>query len=102
MAMRLYRIGVVGASSLAGKELADELGESQLAASNVVLLEDDEGAEGQVTSAGEEAAFIQKIEPETFDGMDFAFFTGDAETTKRHWQEARRAGASIVDLTYAL
>jgi aspartate-semialdehyde dehydrogenase len=30
------------------------------------------------------------------------FFAGDAEITKRHWQEARRAGASIVDLTYAL
>jgi aspartate-semialdehyde dehydrogenase len=102
MASRLYRIGVVGASSLAGKELADELGESLLAASNIVLLDDDEAAEGQVTSAGEEAAFIQKIEPETFDGMDFAFFAGDAEATKRHWQEARREGASIVDLTYAL
>ncbi|MBS1801634.1 MAG: segregation protein B [Acidobacteria bacterium] len=102
MAGRLYRIGVVGASSLAGKELADELGESLLAASNVVLLDDDEDAAGQVTSAGEEPAFIQKIEPETFDGMDFVFFAGDAEAARHHWQEARRAGASIVDLTYAL
>jgi aspartate-semialdehyde dehydrogenase len=102
MANRLYRIGVVGASSLAGKELADELGESLLAASNVVLLDDDEDAAGQVTAAGEEAAFIQKIEPEIFDGMDFVFFTGDADVTKRHWQEARQSGSSIVDLTYAL
>ncbi len=34
--------------------------------------------------------------------MDFVFFTGSAVVTKKHWQEARRAGASIVDLTYAL
>ncbi|WP_260705985.1 Asd/ArgC dimerization domain-containing protein [Edaphobacter flagellatus] len=102
MASRPYRIGVVGASSLLGKELGDELGESLLAASTVVLLEDDEEVAGQVTSAGEEAAFIQKIEPAAFEGMDFVFFAGDADSTKRHWQQARRAGASIVDLTYAL
>jgi aspartate-semialdehyde dehydrogenase len=99
---RLYRIGIVGAASLAGKELSDELAESPLAASNVILLDDEEEAAGQVTAAGEEPAFIQRIEPESFERMDFVFFAGDAEVTKHHWQEARRAGASIVDLTYAL
>ncbi|WP_035351983.1 Asd/ArgC dimerization domain-containing protein [Edaphobacter aggregans] len=102
MANKLYRIGIVGASSLAGKELSDELAESLLATSNVVLLDDEEDAAGQVTTAGEEPAFIQRIESESFERMDFVFFTGDAEITRRHWQEARRAGASIVDLTYAL
>lgn len=102
MASKLYRIGVVGASSLAGKELADELGESLLATSTVVLLDEDEDAAGMLTSAGEEAAFIQKIEASSFERMDFVLFAGDAEATKRHWQEARKAGASIIDLTYAL
>ena len=101
MASRFYRIGVVGASSLAGKELADEIGESQLAASNVVLL-DDEAAEGLLTAAGEEPAFIQRIEKSSFEGLDFVFFAGDPGSTLRHWQEAKRAGASIVDLTQAL
>ena len=99
---KLYRVGIVGASSLAGKELSDEFGESLLAASNVVLLDDEEEVAGQITAAGEEATFIQQIEPESFERMDFVFFAGDAEVTLRHWQEARRAGASIVDLTYAL
>lgn len=102
MESRLYRIGIVGAASLAGKELSDELAESPLAASSVVLLDDEEEAAGQVTTAGEEPAFIQRIESESFERMDFVFFAGDADVTKRHWQEARRAGASIVDLTYAL
>jgi aspartate-semialdehyde dehydrogenase len=99
---RLYRIGIVGAASLAGKELSDELAESLLAASNVVLLDDEEEAAGQVTTAGEEPAFIERIESESFERMDFVFFAGDPDVTKRHWQEARRAGTSIVDLTYAL
>ena len=102
MTSKVYRIGIVGASSLVGKELSDELGESSLAASNVVLLEDEDEAAGQLTAAGEEAAFIQKIESTSFDHMDFVFFSGNATETKSHWQQARKAGASIVDLTYAL
>ncbi|MCU1319172.1 MAG: Semialdehyde dehydrogenase - binding protein, partial [Edaphobacter sp.] len=101
MVNRMYRIGIVGASSLIGKELSDELGESLLAASDFVLL-DDEDVAGQVTTAGDEPTFIQRIEASSFDKMDFVFFAGGAEVTKKHWQQARRAGASIIDLTYAL
>src|SRR3954452_22433630 len=102
MTSRQYWIGIVGASSLAGKELSDELSESSLASAHVVLLDDEEEAAGQITAAGEEVALIQKIDAESFERMDFVFFAGDADVTKRHWQEARKAGASIVDLTYAL
>lgn len=101
MANGIYRIGIVGASSLVGKELSDELGESLLGAGNFVLLDDNDVA-GQITATGDEAAFIQRLEPSSFDRMDFVFFAGSAEVTKKHWQNARRAGASIVDLTYAL
>ncbi|WP_213806388.1 Asd/ArgC dimerization domain-containing protein [Granulicella sp. dw_53] len=102
MAKTTYRIGIVGATSLAGKELSDELHESLLAASEFVLLDDDEEAAGQMTAAGDEPLFIRPVETASFDGMDFVFFVGDASGTKKHWQQARRAGASIVDLTYAL
>ena len=40
----MYRIGVVGASSLAGKELSDELRLAPLAASDFVLLDDEDAA----------------------------------------------------------
>jgi aspartate-semialdehyde dehydrogenase len=102
MANGMYRIGIVGATSLAGKELADELQESLLGASEVVLLDEDEAAAGQMTAAGDEPAFVQRIEADSFAKMDFVFFTGDAAGTKKFWQQARRSGASLVDLTYAL
>jgi len=101
MTDRMDRIGIVGASSLAGKELSEELGESLLGASDFVLLDEEEVA-GQMTAAGDEVAFIQRLEASSFERMDFVFFTGDASVTKKYWQEARRAGASIIDLTYAL
>jgi len=97
----MYRIGIVGAASLKGKELAGELEDSLLAASDFVLFDDDE-AEGQVTSVGDEPAFIRRVEEGSFERMDFVFFACDAEETRVHWQAARRAGASIVDMTYAL
>jgi aspartate-semialdehyde dehydrogenase len=101
MESKMYRIGIVGASSLAGKELSEELGESLLGASDFVLLDEEEAA-GQITTAADEVSFIQRLEASSFERMDFVFFAGAAAVTKKHWQSARRAGASIVDLTYAL
>ena len=100
IAGRSYRIGIVGASSLAGKELTDALAESPLAACDFVLLDDEDA--GQMTAAGDEVTFIQKIDADSFVGMDFVFFAGDAAVTQRYWKTARLAGASIVDMTYAL
>src|SRR5271154_6739897 len=102
MAERMHRVGIVGAASLAGRELADMLQEWEAADFEVTLLDDEEGTAGQMTVAGDEAAFIQKVESESFKRLDFVFFAGDAAATKQHWQQARRSGASIVDMTYAL
>ena len=101
MADGMYRIGIVGAASLKGKELADELQDSMLAASDFVLF-DDEEATGQVTAVADEPTFIRQIETGSFKRMDFVFFAGTKDDTVQHWQAARKAGASIVDLTYAL
>jgi len=96
-----YRIAIVGASSLAGKELADTLAESSLAVADIVLL-DDEDLAGQITAAGDEATFIQKIDADSFAAADFVFFAGDPATTTKYWKAARLAGASIIDMTNAL
>ncbi len=95
------RIAIVGASSLAGKELSDALAESLLAACDVVLLDAEEAA-GQVTTAGDDVSFIQAIDGDSFAGVDFVFFADDPDTTRKYWKTARAAGASIVDMTYAL
>jgi aspartate-semialdehyde dehydrogenase len=102
MTSKVYRIGIVGASSLTGKELNEELGESSLAASSIVLLEDEDASVGKLTTSGDEISLIQKLERAAFDGMDFVFFAGRREETVKYWQDARKAGAGIVDLTYAL
>ncbi len=101
MAAKAQRVGVIGAASLLGKELSEELAESALSAAEFVLLDADETA-GQLVPAGDEATFIQRLTAASFEGLDFAFFAGSPETTREHWQSAGRAGATIVDLTDAL
>ena len=96
-----YRIGIVGAASLLGKEVAEALAESPLASSDVVLL-DNEDTAGRLSSAGEEASFIQKLEADSMSGLDIVFFAGDAEMTRAYFSAARQANASVVDLTYAV
>jgi aspartate-semialdehyde dehydrogenase len=93
-----YRIAIVGAASLRGKELNEVLAESPFAAADFALL-DDESQLGQLESVGDEVTFIQRIEPDAFQHTDFVFFAGSKEVTRRHWKSALKAGASIVDLS---
>lgn len=101
MAGRILRGAVVGASTLLGKELAEELSRATAVVWDLTLL-DTEEAGGQMTAAGEEAMVIQPISAEAFSGIDVAFFAGDATTALAFWKSAHAAGASIVDLTGAL
>jgi aspartate-semialdehyde dehydrogenase len=101
MANKTYRIAIVGASSLVGKELGDALSESTLGASSFTLL-DEEQLAGNVAAAGDEISFIQKIDASSFEGKDLVFFAGDAGAAMKHWRSAMKASASMVDLTGAL
>jgi aspartate-semialdehyde dehydrogenase len=96
-----YKIAIVGASALRGKELNEVLSESALAAAEFTLM-DDEAQLGQLESVGDEVTFIQRIDPDAFAREDFVFFAGSQEATRKHWKSAHKAGASILDLTYAL
>jgi aspartate-semialdehyde dehydrogenase len=96
-----FRIAIVGASSIQGKQLNEALGASSFAAAEFLLM-DDEQALGQLEAVGDEITFIQPITADSFARVDFTFFAGAPEITLRHWQAAQSAGSSIVDLTYAL
>jgi len=101
MAGKILRAAVVGASTLLGKELADELNGATNAVWDITLL-DAEDAGGTITAAGDEAMVIQTISELSFVGIDVAFFAGESSTTLEFWKAAQVAGASIVDLTGAL
>ena len=97
----MYKIAIAGASSLLSRELKDVLSESPLAASNFALL-DEEQIQGQLEQVGDEVTFIQAIGSEAFNRADFTFFCGSENLTFRHWQQALRAGSTVLDLSGAL
>ena len=97
----MYKIAIAGASSLLGRELKDVLAESPLAASEIVLLDEQE-KQGQLDQVGDEVTLIQPIGADAFDRTDFTFFCGAENLTLHHWRQAVRSGSTVLDLTGAL
>jgi aspartate-semialdehyde dehydrogenase len=96
-----YRVAIVGAGSLKGKEVAEVLKDRNFPAIDVKLLDDDESL-GQLEAVGDEVSFIQSVRSEQFQSIDFTFFASDADCTRKNWKTASQAGSAIVDLSYAL
>jgi aspartate-semialdehyde dehydrogenase len=99
--MPVHKIAIVGASTLVGREMKDALVESPLAAANIALL-DEEDIQGQLEQVGDEVTFVQPIAPDAFDHVDFTFFCGAEDLTRKHWRDALRAGSTVLDLSGAL
>jgi len=97
----LYRVAIVGAVSLKGKEVAEILRERNFPAVDIRLLDDDESL-GQLEAIGDEMNFIQSIRSDQFERVDFAFFASNSSSTRNNWKVARDLGDTIVDLSYAL
>src|ERR1041385_2265641 len=97
----LYKVAIVGASSLKGKEVNDVLDERNFPAADIALLDDD-SAQGQLESVGDEATFIQSVTRSSLEGRDIVFFAGDPDATRKYLPAVQSAGCSIVDMSYAL
>src|ERR1700730_18371852 len=95
------RVAIAGAASLRGKELKLLLEESNFPASEIRLL-DEEIVAGTLTEAGGEPAVIETVDEDSFERVRLAFFTGSPGFSVRHGGEARRAGATVIDLSGGL
>ena len=96
-----YRLAIVGAGTLKGKEVAEVLSDRNFPSLDIKLLDDDESL-GQLETLADEVTFIQRVRSEQFDNVDFTFFASDQECTRKNWKTARKAGSGIVDLSFAL
>jgi aspartate-semialdehyde dehydrogenase len=95
------RVAIAGAASLRGKELKQCLEDTNFPASEIRLL-DEEIAAGTLTEAGGGPAVIETVDEDSFERVRFAFFTGSPRFSARHGSEARRAGATVIDLSGGL
>jgi aspartate-semialdehyde dehydrogenase len=100
-ATNLYRVAIVGAGTLKGKEVAEVLGDRNFPSLDIKLLDDNDSL-GKLEAVGYEVSFIQSVRAEQFEKVDFTFFACDQECTRQNWKKAQKAGSVIVDLSYAL
>jgi aspartate-semialdehyde dehydrogenase len=97
----VYKIAIAGASTLLGRELKEAMSDSPLASATFILLDDAE-VQGQLDQVGDEITFVQAIGVDAFEYVDFTFFCGSEDLTRKHWREALRAGSTVLDLSGAL
>lgn len=97
------RIGIVGASTLRGKDIVQILDERPLPlpVAETRLL-DNPGLSGRLADAGGEAALIQGLDEESLRGLHIVFFACEEAFAARYWPATERAGAVVIDLSGAL
>ncbi len=95
MSKNQYRIAVVGATTLLGKEIGDEIAESPLAAATAILLDTEEES-GTLEAMGDEASFVQPLETAAFENLDVAIFS-DAAMLREYGTTAQQMGVAVVD-----
>jgi aspartate-semialdehyde dehydrogenase len=96
-----YRVAIVGASSLLGKELKQVLEDRNFPAGEIILLDASPMA-GTLTEAAGEPTFIRALDQDSFEHVRFAFFAGALADAEMNWPTTQRAGATVIDLTGAI
>ncbi len=93
-----FKVALVGASALKGKELKDVLEQRHFPVNSLKLL-DEEDLIGQLTEFQGEPTFVRSIEIGAFKGTDFTFFTSSPIFTRNYFKMAEREGSRwLIDL----
>ena len=94
-----YSVAIIGSTTLKGKELREVLVEKRFPVKNMSLLDHKEG--GQLSEFDGEPKLVQKIEEDSFNGVDITFFCGDPADTAKYLPWAERKGFTAIDLSQA-
>lgn len=91
-------VAVVGPSGLVGREILDLLASRQFPTRELRLLGSVRTAGGEVEIDGRREK-IALLGPNSFDGVDIAFFAAGPGVSTAHAEVAVSAGAAVVDVT---
>ncbi|HUV75412.1 MAG TPA: aspartate-semialdehyde dehydrogenase [Dehalococcoidales bacterium] len=94
--MKEYRVAIVGATGLVGQEFIKVLIQRNFPVSSMHLLASDRSAGRRLVVNSQEIE-VEETVPESFDGIDIAFFSAGAEISRYFAPIAVRSGAVVVD-----
>lgn len=90
-------LAVVGATGLVGTELLEILNERKIRISDLRLLASSESIGETVDIGGDKKAEISELNPNSFKGVEVAFFSVPNAVTEKYVPHAVKAGALVID-----
>lgn len=91
-----YQVAVVGATGMVGQAMIDVLVERRFPFDRLKLLASARSANMKIKVDGREYP-VEVAAPDSFDGVDFAFFSAGEAISKELGPEAVRCGAVVID-----
>jgi len=94
--MRGYKVAIVGATGLVGREFIKTLEQRNFPVSLIQLLASDRSA-GKKLPVGQEEIEVRETTPESFEGIDIALFSAGSEISRHFSPIAAQSGTVVVD-----
>ena len=94
--MKLYNVAVVGATGLVGRKMTQVLEEHNFPVRNLTPLASERSAGKEITFKGETVR-VQKLTPESFNGIEIALFSAGASVSKEFAPIAAKEGTVVID-----
>ena len=95
-AKKSYHVAIVGATGAVGDELLRVLERRAFQVERLVPLCSERSAGNKVSFRGEQIT-AQRLSPESFAGIDLAFFSAGGNISREYAPIARNAGAVVID-----
>lgn len=100
MAIKQVHVAVVGATGAVGQQIIETLEKRDFPISQITLLSSSRSAGKVLTFKGKEVT-VEEAKPESFKGVDIAFFSAGGSISKELATEAVKSGAIVIDNTSA-
>lgn len=94
--MKTYEVAIVGATGMVGQEFIKVLRQRHFPMSSLHLLASDRSA-GKKLLINYQEIEVKETLPESFEGIDIAFFSAGAEISRHFSPMAAQAGAVVID-----
>jgi aspartate-semialdehyde dehydrogenase len=91
-----YNVAVVGATGMVGQKMIEVLLERKFPIGELRLLASSRSADIKI-EAGGKVYTVEELVPESFEGINFAFFSAGESISKEFAPEAVKRGAVVID-----
>lgn len=98
--MSTVSVAIVGATGAVGTKILEKLLERNFPSSSIKLLASKRSAGNEIEASGQRFV-VEETVPESFNGVDIAFFSAGGSISKMFAEEAVKRGAVVIDNTSA-